>query len=613
MCGIVGYIGVKKACPILLAGLTRLEYRGYDSAGISTIEKNGLSLMKDKGRVKNLSNLDGIDKLEGTIGIAHTRWATHGKPSKENSHPHQDNSKTFSVVHNGIIENYNELKKSLEEKGYTFYSQTDTEVIPNLIHYYFNIDKNNDDLKFLRAVRNTCLDLKGSFAIEVISKLYPDNMIVVRQDSPLVIGTCEDEKYLSSDIPAILSYTRDFYLLNDLEFVLLTKDSAKFYDKDLNEIEKHTQTIEWNSSAAEKDGFDDFMLKEIYEQPTAIRETIGAKINLNSKCEFDELRFTKDYLSNLNKIYIVACGTAMHAGLSGKNAIEKLCRIPTEVDIASEFRYRDPIIDEKTLCIFISQSGETADTIAALKLSKEKGAKTLAITNVIGSSITREADYSIYTHAGPEIAVASTKAYTSQVVLINILAIYFAETLLGKDSKLIKDLKQDILDLPKKIEETLKCNEEIKKFAQKMYQEKDVFFLGRGIDETVAKEGSLKLKEISYIHSESYAAGELKHGPIALIENGITVISIMTDENLVKKTVSNIQEVITRGAKTLVVTNQDIDKNMFDEVITIPKTNCFVSPILSAIPLQLLAYYISKEKGLDVDKPRNLAKSVTVE
>ena len=613
MCGIVGYIGIKKACPILLAGLTRLEYRGYDSAGISTIEKNGLSLMKDKGRVKNLSNLDGIDKLEGTIGIAHTRWATHGKPSKENSHPHQDNSKTFSVVHNGIIENYNELKKSLEEKGYTFYSQTDTEVIPNLIHYYFNIDKNNDDLKFLRAVRNACLDLKGSFAIEVISKLYPDNMIVVRQDSPLVIGTCEDEKYLSSDIPAILSYTRDFYLLNDLEFVLLTKDSAKFYDKDLNEIEKHTQTIEWNSSAAEKDGFDDFMLKEIYEQPTAIRETIGAKINLNSKCEFDELGFTKAYLSSLNKIYIVACGTAMHAGLSGKNAIEKLCRIPTEVDIASEFRYRDPIIDEKTLCIFISQSGETADTIAALKLSKEKGAKTLAITNVIGSSITREADYSIYTHAGPEIAVASTKAYTSQVMLINILAIYFAEILFEENSKLIKDLKQDILDLPKKIEETLKCNNEIKKFAQQIYQEKDVFFLGRGIDETVAKEGSLKLKEISYIHSESYAAGELKHGPIALIENGITVISIMTDENLVKKTVSNIQEVITRGAKTLVVTNQDIDKNMFDEVITIPKTDCFISPILSVIPLQLLAYYISKEKGLDVDKPRNLAKSVTVE
>ena len=613
MCGIVGYIGTKKACPILLAGLSRLEYRGYDSAGISTIEKSGLSLMKDKGRVKNLYNLEGIDELEGTIGIAHTRWATHGKPSKENAHPHQDNSKTFSVVHNGIIENFNELRNFLLENGYNFYSQTDTEIIPNLIHYYFYKDTENDDLKFLRAVRNACLDLKGSFALEVISKLYPDNMVVVRKDSPLVIGTCEDEKYLSSDIPAILSYTRDFYLLNDLEFVLLTKSSARFFDKDLKELEKGTRTIEWNASAAEKDGFDDFMLKEIYEQPSAIRETIGAKLNLDSTCEFDELKFTKEYLSSLNKIYIVACGTAMHAGLSGKNAIEKLCRIPVEVDIASEFRYRDPIIDEKTLCIFISQSGETADTIAALKLSKEKGAKTLAITNVIGSSITREANYSIYTHAGPEIAVASTKAYTSQVVLINILAIYFAEILKTQTSEFINALKKDILELPKKIEETLKTNEQIKKFAKQIYQEKDVFFLGRGIDETVAKEGSLKLKEISYIHSESYAAGELKHGPIALIENGITVISIMTDPNLVKKTVSNIQEVITRGAKTLVISNQNIDKNMFDVTIDIPETNCFVSPILSIVPLQLLAYYISKEKGLDVDKPRNLAKSVTVE
>lgn len=613
MCGIVGYIGTKKACPILLAGLSRLEYRGYDSAGISTIEKDGLSLMKDKGRVKNLSNLDGIDKLEGTIGIAHTRWATHGKPSKENSHPHQDNSKTFSVVHNGIIENYNELRIFLEDNGYKFYSQTDTEVIPNLIHYHFTKDTQNDDLKFLRAVKNACLDLKGSYAIEVISKLYPDNMIVVRKDSPLVIGTCEDEKYLSSDIPAILSYTRDFYLLNDLEFVVLTNTTAKFYDKDLNEIEKQTQNIEWNMSSAEKDGYEDFMLKEIHEQPTAIRETIGARININSKCEFDELKFTKEYLSNLNKIYIVACGTAMHAGLSGKNSIEKLCRIPVEVDIASEFRYRDPIIDKNTLCIFISQSGETADTIAALKLSKEKGAKTLAISNVIGSSITREADYSIYTHAGPEIAVASTKAYTSQVILMNILAIYFAEVLENCDIEVINNLKEEILELPKKIEETLKCNDEIKKIANTIYQENDIFFLGRGIDETVAREGSLKLKEISYIHSESYAAGELKHGPIALIENGITVISIMTDESLVKKTVSNIQEVITRGAKTIVVTNQEIDDSMFNYVIKIPKTCTLVSPILSIIPLQLLSYYISKEKGLDVDKPRNLAKSVTVE
>ena len=612
MCGIVGYIGTKKASPILINGLLRLEYRGYDSAGISTIEKDGLSIMKDKGRVKNLNNLPGIDDLEGTIGIAHTRWATHGKPSKENSHPHMDNSKTFSVVHNGIIENYNELRKFLINNGYTFYSQTDTEIIPNLIHYYYSKDDNNDSFRFLRAVKNACSDLKGSFALEIICKNDPNNMIVVRKDSPLVIGKGNGENYISSDIPAILSFTREFYLLEDLEFVVLSRDDAKFYDKNLNPIDKKIQTIEWNASSAEKDGFEDYMLKEIYEQPTAIRETIGAKLGEGSKCEFDELKFTKEYLKSLNKIYLVACGTAMHAGLAAKNMLERICKIPTEVDIASEFRYRDPIVNEKTLCIFISQSGETADTIAALKLSKEKGAKTLAISNVIGSSITREADYSIYTHAGPEIAVASTKAYTSQVVLLAILAIYFAETLELTDKNIL-ELKNNILELPSKIEETLKCAEQIKEFGHRIYQEKDVFFLGRGIDETVAKESALKLKEISYIHADSYPAGELKHGPIALIENDITVISIMTDKNLVEKTVSNIQEVITRGAKTLVVTNQNIDDKMFDTVIHIPETNTFISPILSVIPLQLLAYYISKEKGLDVDKPRNLAKSVTVE
>ena len=612
MCGIVGYIGTKKASPILINGLLRLEYRGYDSAGISTIEKDGLSIMKDKGRVKNLNNLPGIDDLEGTIGIAHTRWATHGKPSKENSHPHMDNSKTFSVVHNGIIENYNELRKLLINNGYTFYSQTDTEIIPNLIHYYYSKDDNNDSFRFLRAVKNACSDLKGSFALEIICKNDPNNMIVVRKDSPLVIGKGNGENYISSDIPAILSFTREFYLLEDLEFVVLSRDDAKFYDKNLNPIDKKIQTIEWNASSAEKDGFEDYMLKEIYEQPTAIRETIGAKLGEGSKCEFDELKFTKEYLKSLNKIYLVACGTAMHAGLAAKNMLERICKIPTEVDIASEFRYRDPIVDEKTLCIFISQSGETADTIAALKLSKEKGAKTLAISNVIGSSITREADYSIYTHAGPEIAVASTKAYTSQVVLLAILAIYFAETLELTDKNIL-ELKNNILELPSKIEETLKCAEQIKEFGHRIYQEKDVFFLGRGIDETVAKESALKLKEISYIHADSYPAGELKHGPIALIENDITVISIMTDKNLVEKTVSNIQEVITRGAKTLVVTNQNIDDKMFDTVIHIPETNTFISPILSVIPLQLLAYYISKEKGLDVDKPRNLAKVVTVE
>ena len=612
MCGIVGYIGTQKASPILINGLMRLEYRGYDSAGISTIEKYGISIMKDKGRVKNLYNINGIEQLEGNIGIAHTRWATHGKPSKENSHPHMDNSKTFSVVHNGIIENYNELKKFLSDNGYHFYSQTDTEIIPNLVHYYYSKDNNNDDLKFLRAFKNACNELIGSFAIEIICKDYPNNMIVVRKDSPLVIGKGENENYISSDIPAILSFTRNFYLLNDFEFVLLSRTDAKFYDKNLKPINKNTQTIEWNTASAEKEGFEDYMLKEIFEQPNAIRETIGAKFNENSKCEFDELNFSKDFLSNFNKIYIIACGTAMHAGLAGKNAIEKLCKINTEVDIASEFRYRAPLVNEHTLCIFISQSGETADTIAALKLCKEKGAKTIAISNVIGSSITRESDYSIYTHAGPEIAVASTKAYTSQVVLLVILAIYFAE-ILGLNSKDISTLKKEILELPKKIEKTLELSSDIKDFSKKVYQEKDIFFLGRGIDEAVAKEGSLKLKEISYIHSESYAAGELKHGAIALIENDVTVVGIMTDPKLVEKTVSNIQEIITRGAKTLVVTNQNIDTSMFDFVVQIPETTPFVSPILSVIPLQLFAYYISKEKGLDVDKPRNLAKSVTVE
>ena len=454
MCGIVGYIGTKKASPILINGLIRLEYRGYDSAGISTIEKNGLSLMKDKGRVKNLYNLKGIDDLTGTIGIAHTRWATHGKPSQENSHPHMDNSKTFSVVHNGIIENYHELRNFLTENGYTFYSQTDTEVIPNLVHYYYSKDEKKDELSFLRAVQKACYDFKGSYAIEIICKDFPDNMIVTRKDNPLVIGKGEDENYISSDIPAILSFTRNFYLLNDSELAVLARNDIKFYDKDLKQIEKEAQIIEWNASSAEKDGYEDFMLKEINEQPNAIRETIGAKFSNSSKCEFDELNFTKDYLNSLSKIYIVACGTAMHAGLSGKNAIEKLCGITTEVDIASEFRYRDPLVDEKTLCIFISQSGETADTIAALKLCKEKGAKTLAISNVIGSSITREADYSIYTHAGPEIAVASTKAYTSQVILITILAIYFAE-ILETNTKTVSMLKKDIIELPKKVEETL--------------------------------------------------------------------------------------------------------------------------------------------------------------
>ena len=612
MCGIVGYIGTRKASPILINGLLRLEYRGYDSAGIATIEQNGITIMKDKGRVNNLYNLNVIDNLEGTIGIAHTRWATHGKPSKLNSHPHMDNSNTFAVVHNGIIENYNELRKFLENNNIKFLSDTDTEVIPNLINYYYSMENAKNKLSFLHSVQKACNDLKGSFAIEVLCKDFPENMIVVRKDSPLVIGKGIDENFISSDIPAILSFTKNFYLLNDLEFALLSKSDIKFYDNNLNEIILDCKSIEWNASSAEKDGYDDFMLKEIYEQPISIRETIGAKLN-EEKIYFDDLDISKEYLSSINKIYIVACGTAMHAGLATRNLFEQLCKIPVEVEVASEFRYKNPLIDSKTLCIYISQSGETADTIAALKLSKSKGCKTLAISNVIGSSITREADFTIYTHAGPEIAVASTKAYTSQLVLLTILALHFSEILCSADEELINNLKSELMDISKKAEEVLKNTDNIKAFANKIYKEKDIFFIGRGLDYAVALEASLKLKEISYIHSDAYAAGELKHGPIALIENDITVISIITDPNLASKTISNIQEVITRGAKTLIVTNQELNNSSFNEIIHIPDVHPMLAPIISIIPLQLLSYYISKFKGLDVDKPRNLAKSVTVE
>ena len=614
MCGIVGYIGKQKAKEILINGLLSLEYRGYDSAGIATIESNKIRIMKEKGRVANLENLPGIDTLSGTVGIAHTRWATHGKPSKENAHPHMDNSNTFAVVHNGIIENYTELRKFLTDNGYSFSSQTDTEVIPNLIHHYFFSDKSSNDMsKFLRAVKNAVSDLKGSYALEIISSLYPDAIIAVRKDSPLVIGKGCGENFIASDIPAVLRYTKNFYLLNDNEFAIVYKDKINFYDSNLTIHNKEVKNIEWDASSADKNGFEDYMLKEIFEQPTAIRETIGSRFKLGEPCSFDDIDISKEYLQSVNKIFIVACGTAMYAGLVGKNIFEKLCRIPTEVDIASEYRYREPIIDTKTLCIFVSQSGETADTLAALRLSKSKGAKTLAISNVIGSTITREADYTIYTHAGPEIAVASTKAYTSQVCLLAILGMHFAELLGSYPTDKIEELKSNILDLPSKIEAVLDKSSEVKSFADKVYTQKDIFFLGRATDYDVALEGSLKLKEISYIHSEAYAAGELKHGPIALIENGVTVIGIITNKELVEKSISNMQEVITRGAKTLIISNQILPNSNFSYVINIPETNELVSPILSVIPLQLLAYYISKNKGLDVDKPRNLAKSVTVE
>ena len=604
MCGIVGYIGTKKAVPVLIKGLLSLEYRGYDSAGICVLNNDILNVVKSKGRVKNLESNPELPNLTGSIGIAHTRWATHGIPSNENSHPHLDNSKEFAVVHNGIIENYTELRKMLEKEGYTFISQTDTEVIPNLISYYYKTEKD-----VLKAVSLAIKDLKGSYAIEVISPLLPDSIIVARKDSPLVIGVGKGENYVASDIPAVLNYTTKFYFLEDNEIAKIDKDKISFYNSSLKPIQKEIKDIEWDAASSEKGVFADYMLKEIFEQPQVVMETIGSRLKPNEKCYFEDIDID---LKDINKIFVVACGTAMHAGLATKYTFEHFCKIPVEVDMASEFRYRNPLIDEHTLCIFISQSGETADTIAALKLAKNAGSKTLAVVNVIGSSITRIADYTIYTHAGPEIAVASTKAYTCQVVLLNILAIYFAESL-GYTSKELEDFKTEILELPSKMKLILDDTKLIEDFAKEVYTQPDLYFIGRNTDYAVSMEGSLKLKEISYIHSEAYAAGELKHGPIALIEDGVTVIGIATNPNLVEKTMSNLEEVITRGANVMVITNQDIPNMKINCNIRIPKCSSMLSPVLSVIPLQLFAYYIAKDKNLDVDKPRNLAKSVTVE
>ena len=606
MCGIVGYIGQKKAVPVLINGLLSLEYRGYDSAGVAVLSPDNneykLDIVKDKGRVKVLQDNKELGNLQGNVGIAHTRWATHGIPSKENAHPHLDNSKSFAVVHNGIIENYIELKQKLIKNGYKLYSETDTEVIPNLIH-------KNYDGDILQAVSKTLKELKGSYAIEVISPLFPNKIIVAKKDSPLVVGIKDNEKIIASDIPAALSHTNKFYFLDEEEIGVIEKDSAKFFDINLNEVKKDIKEIDWNAESSEKNGFEDYMLKEIYEQPNAIRETIGSRLSLDKKVnlELDGVDFKK-----FNKIFIVACGTAMHAGIVSKYSFEKFCRIPTEIDMASEFRYRNPLIDEHTLCIFISQSGETADTIAALRLAKDSGSTTISIVNVIGSSITRISDYTLYTHAGPEIAVASTKAYVCQVTLLNILALYISEQL-GIENKEINIFKESILELPEKVKDTLTTIDAIKEIADKVYNQEDLYFIGRGTDYAVSMEGSLKLKEISYIHSEAYPAGELKHGPIALIENGITVIAVATNPNISEKTLSNLEEAITRGANSVLITNQDIKNDKINYIINIPKIDSILSPIISIVPLQIFAYFIAKNKKLDVDKPRNLAKSVTVE
>lgn len=604
MCGIVGYIGNRQASSILLDGLEKLEYRGYDSAGIAVLGKNEIKCCKAKGRLSNLRELAGQNDTSGSVGIGHTRWATHGAPSDVNSHPHLSNDGKIAVVHNGIIENYVELKEFLMENGYTFLSETDTEVIPNLVSYFYKGD-------LLKAVIETTKMLKGSYAICVISPLEPDKIVAVRKDSPLIIGLKKHEKFVASDIPAVLKETRNVYLLEDNEYVVLNSDSAKMYTTDMKEISREVYKVTFDDNAAEKDGYDHFMLKEIHEQPKAVRDTLAGRILENEAVNFDDLKY--EDIKDIEKIYIVACGTAYHAGLVGKTAIERLAKIPVEVDIASEFRYREPIINEKTLLAVISQSGETADTLAALRLAKKKGARVIAITNVVGSTVSREADSTFYTHAGPEIAVASTKAYTTQLVALYIFALYLAENKESLKKCEIEEYKSALINLPQKAEEVLKCEKIISKISKKLVNETDIFFLGRGLDYAVAMEGSLKLKEISYIHSDAYAGGELKHGPIALIEDGTVVICISTSERLKPKMDSNIKEVVTRGAYIIGIQTENLDAEGIDVLCTVPETEELFSPAISVIPLQLIAYYVSVSKGCDVDKPRNLAKSVTVE
>lgn len=603
MCGIVGYIGKNKALNILIKGLKTLEYRGYDSAGLAILKNKKIEVVKDKGRINNLEKLVSSEKLVGHIGIAHTRWATHGVPSKENAHPHTDSNNHFAVVHNGIIENYLEIKNFLSKKGFIFKSQTDTEVIPLLLEYYYQEYKD-----VLEAFKHTLEDLRGSYAIEVITPFMPNTILVAKKNSPLVIGKANDGIYIASDIPAIIEYTNNFFFLEDGE-VAIINDDIHFYDKDFKEITKKCKTIDWEIDAINKNGFDDYMLKEIYEQPEALKNTLNGMINLDKPIKFVDFTLDKNYIEKINHIYIVACGTAMHAGLVGKYAIEKLCRIPVTVEVASEFRYKDPLIDKKTLCIFVSQSGETADTIAAVKLAKEKKARTVAITNVFESSITREVDYTLYTHAGPEIAVASTKAYISQVGLLIVLALYIKELINNSDDD-INIIKDELLKIPEYMQEIINNHGYYYKLAKMITKENNIFYIGRGIDYAIALEGSLKLKEISYIHSEAYPAGELKHGPIALIDKGTFVLGIITETNLADKTLSNLQEVKSRGANIILITNQ---KACEENIVNIPKVNSILSPMLAIIPLQFIAYYVAKEKGLDVDKPRNLAKSVTVE
>lgn len=608
MCGIVGYIGKNQAAPILLEGLSKLEYRGYDSAGIAIFDKNKIEVAKAKGRLAVLSEKTNDGKsVKGTMGIGHTRWATHGEPSDVNSHPHLSMSGRFAVVHNGIIENYISLKKTLIEKGFEFISETDTEVIAHLFEYYYTGDILDAMVKVINRV-------EGSYALGVLCSDYPDSFIAVRKASPLIVGLGDGENFIASDVTAILKHTRNIYRLEDNEIVVLNHDHVTVYNNDKEEVKKEMFTVDWDVSAAEKGGYEHFMMKEIEEQPKAIRDTISPRIK-DGRIVLDDISLTAEDIKNINKIYIVACGSAYHVGVVGKYVIEKLCRIPVEVQVASEFRYCDPIINKNDLVIVISQSGETADTLAALKEAKNHGARILSIVNVVGSAIANASDDVIYTWAGPEIAVATTKAYSTQLTVIYLIAAYMAEKLgmftTGEYSQFVNELQS----LPEKVSEILKSKEEVQYLASKFFNCHSIFFIGRNLDYAVSLEGSLKLKEISYIHSEAYAAGELKHGTISLIEDGTLVIALATGQELFDKTVSNVKEVKARGAVVMGVTtdNHDNMEDVADYVIKIPNINETLLPSLSVVPLQLFGYYVASLKGCDIDKPRNLAKSVTVE
>ena len=608
MCGIVGYVGEKQAAPILLDGLSKLEYRGYDSAGIAVFDGEKINMTKAKGRLKVLEEIthDGRT-MPGILGIGHTRWATHGEPSDVNAHPHLNKDGSIAVVHNGIIENYLKLKKKLVNKGYEFISDTDTEVIAHLLDYYY-------DGNPLRAITKVMHRMEGSYALGIVFKDFPDELYAVRKDSPLIVGHTENGSIIASDVPAVLKYTRDVYFIENEEIVRMEKDSMEFFNVDEEQIEKESVHIEWDVDAAEKGGYEHFMLKEMYEQPKAITDTFSPRIKGN-EIVIEELNMSDEDIRAVKKLMIVACGSAYHAGVTGKYVFEGMARIPVEVDLASEFRYRDPILEEGTLVIVISQSGETADSLAALRESQERGAKVLGIVNVVGSSIAREADNVMYTWAGPEIAVATTKAYSCQLIALYLLAVKFAKVRGEISDAQVKDYIEDLKRLPDQVELLLNNKNRIQKFANRYLAAKDVFFIGRGIDYAISLEGSLKLKEISYIHSEAYAAGELKHGTISLIEEGTLVTAVLTQEDLFKKMISNIVEVRTRGAFVLAVTTEGNDevKKAADYVIYIPRTNRFFTNSLAIIPLQLFGYYISVGRGCDVDKPRNLAKSVTVE